>query len=690
VRRKNLQTAIVRISFGLACLAMARADARLDTILSAMAVRQMAPGEAAKEYPVRIRAVVTYVNAQTGELFVQDASAGIFVFLRDSKSTVPLEAGQTVEIDGVTAPGDFTASITKAEIGVQGRGPMPKPLRLAFERLLTGQEDSQWGELKGVIRSGRLADNALYLNVATAGGAFLAIMKDYPADWATRLIDAKVTFEGVLAAVFNEHRQVAGVRIFIPAPHFIRVDDPAPAWPFDLPRSPAVSVGAFRTGGDWARRIHVRATVTAAASTALLYVADGEGNLPAELDSPCGALPGDLLDIAGFAGQVEGRPGLKNSICRVAARGRDRIPLAIGARDLLPLNAPKGPSGAVIAAGIRHDLKLVTLDGTLVQVARGVRSETLTMASRDRNFTVTIPESVQGLEGALELGTKLKITGVCLIASDEYRRAQSFRILVRRTGDIVVESRPPWWNLGHALWIMGAMLLSVFLALGWIAVLRKHVATRTNELRAANERLRQVAVEDALTGAANRRKFDEMLEAEMGSARRTLTPLSLILADIDYFKAVNDLYGHQTGDRCLIEVVRALRHSISRHSGVVARYGGEEFAVILPGKGDEAAAAVAEAMRRAVEEAAIPHLASPFNQRLSVSVGVGTLWPHSVYSTDRLIGITDRALYRAKQSGRNRVVTGGADGEDRNMAGMLDRLGEGLLAGECGSPRTSP
>jgi diguanylate cyclase (GGDEF)-like protein len=663
----------------MACVAIARADAPLRTIANAMAVRQLPTVEAAKEYPVRIRAVVTYVNAGNGELFVQDASAGIFVFIRNSKSALPLEAGQRVEITGVTAPGDFSTSITKAEIRVQGWAAMPNPLRVPFEHLLTGAEDCQWGQLKAVVRSARLREKVLYLNAATAGGTFLVIMKDYPADWATRLIDAKVTLEGVFAAVFNEQRQVAGVRMFIPAPRFIHIDDPAPASPFDLPQSPAVSVGAFRTNGDWSRRVRVRATVTAAASDALLYVTDGEGNLPVELDSPCAARPGDFLDIAGFPGPVEGRSGLRNSVCRLVASGRDLSPRAIDARDILPVETPEAGTGLSIAAGMRHDLRLVTLDGTLTQVARGLHSETLTLASLDRNFIVTIPESVHAARRAHELGSKLKITGVCLIASDEYRRAQSFRILIRRVSDIAVESRPPWWNLGHALWIIGAMLLSVFLALGWICMLRRHVSTKTNELRQANDRLRQSVVEDALTGAANRRWFDELLEREIDRSCHRTTPLSLIIADIDHFKAVNDLYGHQAGDQCLIEVVRALQRSVARHGGVVARYGGEEFAVILPDMGDDAAAMVAEAMRRAVEVAAIPHVAS-------VSIGVGTVWPGSGRSPDHLIGIADRALYRAKQRGRNCVVAAGADSEDKLMAGMLDRLGQRILVGEQYSP----
>jgi diguanylate cyclase (GGDEF)-like protein len=630
--RSRCACAIVCIPIGLIHLGVARAGTPLRVMTAAMDVRDLSAAEAKKEYPVRIRGVITYVNALSDELFVQDASAGIFVFIRYSRSSSPLTSGQLVQVDGVTAPGDFSSSITKAAIKVLGYGPMPAPLRMPFDHLLTGEEDCQWGELKGVVRSGRESQGVLYLNVATTGGAFLVIMKDHPADWSTSLIDAKVTLAGVLAAAFNEHRQVVGVRMFVPAPHFIHIDDPAPPSPFDLPQTQAVDVGAFRMDRDWSRRIRVRAAVTAVVSNSLVYVSQGEGNLPAEMEVPCSAKPGDLLDLVGFPGSIDGRPGLKNAVYRVIGRDRDLKPLRIAARDVLPPEADAVGSGLSIAAGTRHDLKLLTVDGTLVQLVRGLHSQTMTVSSLDQDFGVTIPDSIQGAADGLKLGSQLKLTGVCLITYDEYRRARSFRILIRRTTDIVVESRPPWWTLQHALWIMGAMLASVFAALAWIGVLRKHVATKTRELQEVNERLHLISVEDALTGAANRRRFDEMLKIEVSRASRTTTSVSLIMVDIDHFKAVNDFYGHQIGDDCLIKVVQALRNAVSRCTDIIARYGGEEFAVILPNTGGEPAAALAELMRGVIEP-----------RPPACSRRAGGKWPWSVRRpTGRLASPQDR------------------------------------------------
>jgi diguanylate cyclase (GGDEF)-like protein len=189
-------------------------------------------------------------------------------------------------------------------------------------------------------------------------------------------------------------------------------------------------------------------------------------------------------------------------------------------------------------------------------------------------------------------------------------------------------------------------------------MLRREVASRTDELRAANERLRQLATQDSLTGAANRREFDELIEREVRRTNRSNTPLSLMMIDIDRFKQLNDLYGHPAGDQCLIRVVRAIRANASRAGEVVARYGGEEFAVILPNADEQAALLRAEAVRNAVIGLEIEHPGSTYNQRLTVSVGLATRWPNSSDSAEDLVCSADRALYQAKQDGRNRVVCG--------------------------------
>ncbi len=173
-------------------------------------------------------------------------------------------------------------------------------------------------------------------------------------------------------------------------------------------------------------------------------------------------------------------------------------------------------------------------------------------------------------------------------------------------------------------------------------------------LREANDRLEQLSFLDPLTEVANRRKFDQTLAREMGRARRTRVPLSLLMIDIDYFKKINDRHGHVHGDECLIRIAQALKANLRRPGDLIARYGGEEFAAILPNAGPEGAHQVAESMRLAAQDLQISNVDAPF-ALLTVSVGVATYTGDVKDNGERLIEAADAALYRAKSSGRNRV-----------------------------------
>jgi diguanylate cyclase (GGDEF)-like protein len=630
---------------------------------TATAVRNLSPEEARKERPVQLRAVVTYVNASAGELFVQDTSAGIFVFIRRSKSDTALKTGQLVDVSGVTAPGDFSSSVTNARIAVIGQAGMPKPVRLPFDQVSSGKQDCQWGSLVGVVRSGREENGLLYLDTIAPGGVFLTIMKEFPADWAATLIDSKVSFTGVLAAQFNEHRQVTGVRMFVPSKEFIHIDEPASRFPFALPETSAAAIGAFRLNQDGNHRIRIRAGITAVVSRTLLYVSDREIDLPVELAAVCPARLGSLVDVVGFPGIIDGRRGLQNAICRLVSDRNSVTPIELSVADIVPPQTAEEGSGLAIAKGMRNDLKLITVEGTVIQTVRQAAAQALTLISGDRTFSVTIPESAGWPADAAEPGTRVKVTGICLIAFDEYHRAQSFHLLAREAADIAVISRPSWLTLRKAVWIMVPLLLTIVAAIVWISVLRLHVAASTRELNAANLRLSQLAVEDALTGAANRRRFDERIREEMSRVGCDERPISLIMIDLDHFKQVNDLYGHQRGDQNLIQVVGALRRAlIGIPDALLARYGGEEFAAILPGTTLAYALELAEEMRRSVHEMAIAHERSPFDKRQTVSLGVATLVAGRTGSDpDALMLMADRALYAAKKNGRNRAMSFGAD-----------------------------
>jgi diguanylate cyclase (GGDEF)-like protein len=178
-----------------------------------------------------------------------------------------------------------------------------------------------------------------------------------------------------------------------------------------------------------------------------------------------------------------------------------------------------------------------------------------------------------------------------------------------------------------------------------------------NALKKANQKLQKLVCIDGLTKVSNRRKFDEYLKQEWVRLGRQNNPLSLILCDIDYFKAYNDTYGHPAGDECLKQVAQAICQAVKRPADLVARYGGEEFAAILPHTHSTAALSVARNIQRKIQQLNIKHCASDVCDIVTISLGICTMIPTGEASTDTLILSADKALYQAKQTGRNCYCT---------------------------------
>ena len=187
-------------------------------------------------------------------------------------------------------------------------------------------------------------------------------------------------------------------------------------------------------------------------------------------------------------------------------------------------------------------------------------------------------------------------------------------------------------------------------------VLQAKLEESNKKLEESNTVLHRLSVLDGLTGLANRRHFDEILEQEWKRAIREQHKLAIILLDIDSFKKYNDHYGHQGGDDCLRVVSSALNKAIRRPGDFIARYGGEEFVVVLPNTDCDGAAIIADEMRRFVEEENLLHEYSDAAQYVTVSLGVAAEIPGADEQSGTLIEKADQALYKAKEQGRNRYV----------------------------------
>jgi diguanylate cyclase (GGDEF)-like protein len=185
--------------------------------------------------------------------------------------------------------------------------------------------------------------------------------------------------------------------------------------------------------------------------------------------------------------------------------------------------------------------------------------------------------------------------------------------------------------------------------------LYRQLEDSNQKLEEVNQTLQRLASVDGLTQVANRRCFDEALIHEWQRLSREQGPLSLILVDIDYFKRYNDTYGHLAGDKCLKVVAQSISKAVHRPADLVARYGGEEFVVLLPGTTLAGANQVAEAIKAAVKRLNLDHSSSPLGEKITLSLGIASLNPSQHSSPMTLIKSSDKALYLAKESGRDRI-----------------------------------
>lgn len=313
-------------------------------------------------------------------------------------------------------------------------------------------------------------------------------------------------------------------------------------------------------------------------------------------------------------------------------------------QDLLPelrtLNQATLPGtlpGRVAASGIA--LRLEDPKGTLIREA--IRAEFHPFLMRyNAHSLISVPLRAQGLT----LGTLTLAKGSASRAYSEDDQTM-LQNLADRAGLALTNAKLFCENLQQAEELRRAN-----------AELEARVAARTVELEELNQRLKLMAVEDALTGLANRRRFNEVMEEEIRRARRDGALFSLLMCDVDLFKRYNDHYGHQGGDDCLRAMGETMHQVFQRAGEVAARYGGEEFAIVLPGIGAENAQMAASRLLEAVTQRAIPHAASDVAPFVTLSIGAASARVEADRDADWFIARADEALYQSKKAGRNRVT----------------------------------
>jgi diguanylate cyclase (GGDEF)-like protein len=633
--------------FSLSCVAFAAPqEPSLKTLTTIAAVHLLSASEAARGYPVRVQAVITYYDPYLNAprrpvIMVTDATASIYAGLADNW-TRPLKAGLRVEVTGRSNPGDFGPNISDADVRVLGPGVLPAhaPMQ-SMTRLLTGSEDAQWIELEGVVKSVEFSGGNLTLTLAMADGEIAATSVIEPGANYSALVDAKVRIRGIAGSLYNRRHQIFGAQLLFPGMATLTVEEPAPPNPFGLPVSAISSLMTYNPGRTFNHRVHLFGGVTLFWPGRLLCIQDGSQAVCAATSQATPLVPGETADVIGFPQIGAVSPTLGSA---TYTRGAGLQPVPVVSVD------------AAQAFGGEHDAQLVQIDGRLIAHDRAALDPTLVLSSGKFNFIVVLPKSADAKALLdLEEGSLVRVTGICSLQADPqvftrhdgYPVAKYFEILLRSSQDVAVLERPSWWSAQHTLRVLAVALALTLGVLGWVAILRMRVKKQT-------ELLQHQATHDGLTGIWNRKAVLDLLQREFEIAARAHSRIGIMMLDADHFKNVNDTYGHLGGDAVLKELSRRIQLTL-RSYDITGRYGGEEFLIVLPGCTAEQIEASAERVRAAIADS--PVLADGAEIAVTVSVGTAVLDP--LLNTQRdALAAADVALYEAKHSGRNRVASG--------------------------------
>jgi len=446
----------------------------LPLLRTVRSVRQLSRNEAARGYPVRLEGIVTYSDPLWWCVFVQDETGAIFT--APASSELEVGFGQHVRVEGVTSAGDFAPTVTKATFTKLADAPTPAPITVALENLLSGQFDCRWVEIQGRVESTLEQDRRLWLHVLTPRGQFRALLA--PAisrAQAERLVGARVTLRGSAGGEVNRQGQIIAVRLHIPELSAIHVDEPPAADPF---AGPAQSIGdllRFRAEESIPDRVKVAGWVTSLAAEDSITLEDASGGMLVHLVQR-ERLPGlgDHVEALGYPAIDNASVALRNACLRILGPGQQ--PPAITA------------TPEAILSG-EHNGRLVRIQARLIEDGSMRPGSTLVLQAGSVVFDALLPATLSlRASQPLVASSHLALTGVCLTRSGQWGQIKSFQLLLRRPEDLIVLTRPPWWNLRRLAWGMGSASLAGVVAVAWGLLL-----SRKNRLLEEQIRQRQKA-----------------------------------------------------------------------------------------------------------------------------------------------------------------------------------------------------
>ena len=452
------------------------ANTNLPTLSRVVQVRELPANLASKSYPVHIHGVVTYSDPIGSLQFVQDRSGGIFIDAQATHLTSFPEARQVVDIKGFSSPGDFAPVVEVEAVRPMGPGNYPEPLSAPMQVLMTGAEDSQWVTLNGVVRGQSVTNNTTVLSMATGDSVLDVIVPnegDHPAPH--NFVDAWIEVQGVCATIFDTHRNLVGIHLFVPAWDQVQVWTAGVNDPFALPVCSISALLEFHAGASGLHRSHVLGTVLARRLDGSFYLQDETGGVLIQPQSSAESVKaGEVVELVGFPSVIDKLPVLQQAIVRPLKQGPALRPAEITADT--PFSQKLNGTLTRFEARVIEHSSSSSQDSLMVQFGPWVTDVILEKDQPNDQLAHVEPGSI------------VQLTGVYLARLDDNRQVQSFQLLCRSADDVRVLSRPSWWTARRVSWLFAGLAVTLGLALGWVTSLRRRVHQRTRELRASEER----------------------------------------------------------------------------------------------------------------------------------------------------------------------------------------------------------
>lgn len=602
---------------------------------TAKSVHDLTPEAARTRAPVELDAVVIYSDAGSYRLFVQDATDGIYVQMEPGE-VWRHKAGDRVRVTGVTGPGDFAPIIRHARFQVVGQSPMPKP-DTDLESIFAGRHDSRWVEMSGVVQDATATRYDVIATIVWGTYTFKAHILS-PLERVRGLINQRVSIRGACGSLFNTHRQVMGVTLYVPDLRFVKTQETNEQGSATAPLRTAATLLQFSPDLDLSHRVRIEGTVTLASRTGPTWIADAKGDgIRIESHQAAEIREGDFVEAIGFPAAAGYSPLLRAAVINRLHEGT-------------PVKAV--PTMVDEAARGKAESQLVQVRGLLVDetVREGLR--TLTLQSGRTIFQAQLP--AERTFPGLHPGSLLLVTGICSTIVNGWEGIlipRGFRLDLRSGADVSVIKDAPWLTFTRLTEIFSVTGLLAVVALFWAALLRRHVRAQTAELteksrliQSAYERSSFQATHDALTGLPNRLSFTATLESGLENARVESRSLALMFIDLNGFKQVNDNLGHLVGDELLKSVAHRLQPLVMRHA-TLARVGGDEFALIVPDAPPvEELTRVAFHLNEALKDRFV---VSGHEVYIGASVGI-SVFPDSANDATELQKAADLAMYSVK------------------------------------------